>query len=297
MDAVQKKTTKKGTNRQYKDRLFKAIFGSADSRENALSLYNAVNDTDYQDTSRIHFNTIEDAVYMSMKNDVSFIFGSYMNFYEQQSTYNPNMPFRMFLYAAKAYEDYANDPANSFNIYSDELQYIPAARFAVFYNGKADEPEYKDLRLSDAYMDGVKVESDIVVRMLNINYGKNKGLMDKCIPLRDYAFFIDMARGERIRGKSISEAVDAAYDQLPDGWVKTFISNNRAEVKDMLLTEYDEERTKKLFIQEGERKGIEKGRQENALRMLEDGMPIESVAKYSGLTVDEVRELSKKVPV
>ena len=65
----------------------------------------------------------------------------------------------------------------------------------------------------------------------------------------------------------------------------------------MLLTEYDEERTKKLFIQEGERKGIEKGRQENALRMLEDGMPIESVAKYSGLTVDEVRELSKKVPV
>ncbi len=216
------------------------------------------------------------------------------------STYNPNMPFRMFLYAAKAYEGYANAPDNNFNIYSDELQYIPAARFAVFYNGKKDEPEYKDLRLSDAYMDGVKVESDLAIRMLNINYGKNKELMEKCTPLRDYAFFISAARNEKNRGKSISEAIDAAFDQLTDGWVKTFISKNRAEVKDMLITEYDEERTKRLFIKEGERKGIEKGSneraRETALRMLEDGMPIESVAKYSGLTVDEVRELSKRVP-
>lgn len=52
------------------------------------------------------------------------------------------MPFRMLLYAAKAYEGYANDPDNNFNIYSDELQYIPAARFAVFYNGKKGKVLY-----------------------------------------------------------------------------------------------------------------------------------------------------------
>ena len=84
-------------NRNYKDRLFKAVFGSADRKEYALSLYNAINDTSYSDSSELTLYMIEDSVYMGMRNDVSFIFDNAINLYEQQSTYNPNMPLRGLL--------------------------------------------------------------------------------------------------------------------------------------------------------------------------------------------------------
>lgn len=87
------------TNREYKDRLFKFIFGNPDHKEWTLSLYNAVNGSHYDDPSAITLNTIEDAVYMSMKNDVSFLIADTVNFYEQQSTFNPNMPMRFLIYA------------------------------------------------------------------------------------------------------------------------------------------------------------------------------------------------------
>ena len=69
-------------NYQYKDRLFKFIFGNPVNKSWTLNLYNAVNGTQYTDADSIELTTIEDAVYMSMKNDVSFLFSEMMNFYE-----------------------------------------------------------------------------------------------------------------------------------------------------------------------------------------------------------------------
>ncbi|MBQ5439334.1 MAG: hypothetical protein IIT49_00965, partial [Clostridia bacterium] len=74
------------TNREYKDRLFKFIFGNPENKEWTLSLYNAINDTSYENSDDIQLTTIQDAVYMNMKNDVSFLINDIMNFYEQQSS-------------------------------------------------------------------------------------------------------------------------------------------------------------------------------------------------------------------
>ena len=90
--------------KEYKDRLFKFIFGNPENKQWTLSLYNAVNGTDYENPDEIRFNTIGDAVYMGMKNDASFIIFFEMNLWEHQSVFNPNMPMRFFLYAAKLYE-------------------------------------------------------------------------------------------------------------------------------------------------------------------------------------------------
>ncbi len=60
-------------NREYKDRLFNFIFGRDENKAWTLSLYNAVNGSDYADPSMIEFNTLEDALYLGMKNDTSFI--------------------------------------------------------------------------------------------------------------------------------------------------------------------------------------------------------------------------------
>ena len=77
----------KDTNREYKDRLFKFIFGNPENKEWTLSLYNAINGTAYETADDIQLTTIQDAVYMKMKNDVSFLINNIMNFYEQQSTF------------------------------------------------------------------------------------------------------------------------------------------------------------------------------------------------------------------
>ena len=83
-------------NNQYKDRLFKFIFGREEHKDWTLSLYNAINGSNYKEEKEIQITTIDSVVYLSMKNDVSFLLDTAgtMNFYEQQSTYNPNMPVR-----------------------------------------------------------------------------------------------------------------------------------------------------------------------------------------------------------
>jgi len=68
-------------NREHKDRLFKVVFSK---KEALLNLYNAVNGTEYDNPEDIEINTIEDFLYMTMKNDVSFLFTETMNLYEHQ---------------------------------------------------------------------------------------------------------------------------------------------------------------------------------------------------------------------
>ena len=84
----------KDAKKDYKDRLFKFIFGNPENRQWTLSLYNAINGTDYTNPDDIQFNTIGDAVYMRMKNDISFIVAFEMDLWEHQSSFNPNMPMR-----------------------------------------------------------------------------------------------------------------------------------------------------------------------------------------------------------
>ena len=109
-------------NEKHEDRLFRAIFGGSNP-EYALSLYNAVNNTDYSDASELEIYTIDDTVYMGMKNDISFIFDDEINLYEHQSTYNPNMPLRGLFYMAKQYEKYVED--KGLDIYSSTILSLP----------------------------------------------------------------------------------------------------------------------------------------------------------------------------
>lgn len=92
-------------NRVYKDRLFRLIFSS---KEELLALYNAVRGTQYKDAEALEITTLDDVLYMGMKNDLSFLLDDVLNLYEHQSTYCPNMPLRGVFYLADIYRKYVD---------------------------------------------------------------------------------------------------------------------------------------------------------------------------------------------
>ena len=117
--------------RKYKDRLFQKVF---EDKKDLLDLYNAVNGTQYTNQDDLEITTLEDVIYLSMKNDLSFIISSTLNLYEHQSTYNPNLPVRGLIYFAKLYEAYIKKI--DANVYGHKLIALPAPQFIVFYNGR-----------------------------------------------------------------------------------------------------------------------------------------------------------------
>ena len=135
-------------NKKYKDTVFRKLFG--ENKENALSLYNAVNHTSYTDPDDLEYTTLEDVIYMKYKNDVSFLIDKTLSLYEHQSSYNPNMPLRGFLYYADLYRKLIH---RSERLYSKHLLKIPLPHYIVFYNGseKYMGEERRTLRLSDAF--------------------------------------------------------------------------------------------------------------------------------------------------
>ena len=248
------------TNTQHKDRLFKFIFGNPDHKEWTLSLYNALNGSSYTDAEAIEFSTIDDALYMGMRNDVSFIIAFVMNLWEHQSSVNPNLPIRLLIYAVHLYEKHI--ASVKFNRFSRKLQRLPKPKLICFYNGTENQPEEQILRLSDAFGsdDG---DIEVRVRMLNINYGHNMELMKFCGMLNEYAWFVDVVRSNQRIMNGLEEAIDAAINEMPDEFkLKKFLVAHRAEVKGMYLTEYNIEKEMENLREEERAEGREQGRAE-----------------------------------
>lgn len=242
--------------REYKDRLFNFIFGSEENKAWTLSLYNAINGTSYSNPDDVQINTIKEVLYLGMHNDTSFLLANEMNLYEQQSTYNPNMPLRMMQYVGNLYEKYLKE--NKLNKYGSELLELPVPRLLVFYNGKDDADDETILKLSDSFPEGAKSDIEVTVRMLNINRGRNQRIVDACEPLKEYAWLIQEIREKR-KTLEIEDAVNKALADMPDDFViKGFLEAHKTEVSGMLLTEYNEAEAMELF----ERDGIKKGRKE-----------------------------------
>ena len=279
-----------GVNDEHKDRVFKYLFGNPANREWTLALYNAVNGSNYENPADIQYNTIEDAVYLGMRNDVSFIIVDELHLWEHQSTYNPNMPMRFLLYAAKLYEKYI--AGSDYYPYSSVLQPAPRPKCVCFYNGTGNQPERKILRLSEAF--GGEGDIEVLVTMLNINYGKNKALMAVCEPLSEYAWLVEAIRGNQRTMRNLEAAIDAAIDEMPDEFViKRFLLQNRAEVKGMFLTEYDQE---KVLLQQ--RRETERMTHEQvATDMLMGGEPFEKIVRYSRLAEDAILKLARTLGI
>ena len=222
-------------NRKYKDSLFRKIFSD---RKDLLDLYNALNGTRYTDEEELTVTTLEDVIYISIKNDVSFLLGGTMNLYEHQSSYNPNMPIRGLMYLARLYQNYIDDC--EINVFSPVLKHLPSPKFIVFYNGSKDEPDRKPLRLTDAFAEeGISEESclECIATMVNINYGHNYELMEKCRRLEEYSIFVAEVRKALEEGGDQKQAVDDAIDIcIEKGVLQNILIQERAAIMNMVLS-------------------------------------------------------------
>ena len=238
-------------NSEHKDRLFRLLFGSEEYKENILLLYNALNGTDYKDVSDITIYTIEDVIYIKMKNDVALLLDSYMPLWEHQSTLNPNMPVRGLMYFGQLYNKYITE--KEINIYGTTLVQLPAPQYIVFYNGGKEVDPVKKLRLSSAFKGDVPSgEFEWTATMYDLNSEANAALLNKCKPLKDYTFLIGRIRDNRNSKETIEEAVDEAVQYCIDNDIlKGLLLKHRAEVISMVLTEFNEEVYTKGIREEG----------------------------------------------
>ena len=257
-------------NRTYKDRLFKIIF---EDKKELLSLYNALTGKNYQNPDELEINTIDDFIYMHLKNDMSFILDDWQNLFEQQSTFNPNQPLRGFFYFADLYKvKYFGK-----KIYSTRLLKIPTPQYIVFYNGTTSMPDRKELRLSDAFQQPTEQpDIEVVAHMLNINYGHNKELMERCRKLKEYAQFIDIIRHYLRENKqwsneqAISKAID---DCIQNNILRDILQKERLRVMASILSEFDEVGYKEMIRQEAYEDAYEEAYEEG----------VEYGVKYGGV--------------
>ena len=232
-----------------------------------------------------------------MHNDVSFIVDNEMNLYEQQSSYNPNMPLRGLLYFSQLYNAHLKSKGE--NILSSRKIMLPTPKYVVFYNGtKATEETWK-MRLSDSFEKNPEPgDFEWTATAININANHNKELQKNCKPLYDYIRFVAKTRenlfSDTHKQEAFEKAVDWAINQnLLNGLFKKY----RAEVLDMMLTEYDEDFNNKTWYEDGILKGKQEKALEDAENFLKEGITVETVARCTGLPLKQIQELQKKILV
>ena len=231
--------------RTYRDAVFRLVFND---KKSLLELYNALTDRSYTNPDDLIITTLNENIYISMNNDVSFIIGSELVLTDQQSSVCPNMALRFLLYIADLYRAMVDMK----RLYSSTVQQIPAPQFIVFYNGAKSRKDTRwnhdeiEMKLSDCFLgagdEGETTNSpnlELKVRVLNINQGYNAKLLEKCRVLDEYSRFVDIVEKYVESETDIDKAVRKAVNYCIDNRVLVeFLKKNRDRVISMLISNY-----------------------------------------------------------
>ena len=291
-------------NRTYRSTVFIMLF---EEKENLLELYNAMSGKHYTDPELLEINTLENAIYMSIKNDVSFLMDGRLSLYEHQSTYSPNLPLRFLFYISNLYSGMTRNE----NLYGTRAVQIPTPEFIIFYNGEEERPERETLRLSDLYTfrgkDGKSGEADyrleLKAELLNICGDNNKALKDACRTLREYAIFTDKMR---IYAKTmdIEAAAERTIEEcIRENVLREFLEKHKAEVIKVSIFEYDQEKhirqEREQAWEEGKVAGLAEGKAagltELIQKKLRKGKTIAQIADELEEEQAVIEELIKRI--
>lgn len=253
-----KKTKKENTLvRNYKDTVFRMLFNN---KEKMLELYNALYDTNYPPGTPVDINTIEAALYVSKKNDISFtIDNTYLVITEHQSTINKNMPLRNLWYIAEIYKKMVNQD----DIFKKTLIKLPRPTFVVMYNGTDPLPPETRLELSDCFLGDGESLLKLSVIVYNVNEGAGCSLLTKSPTLYQYSQLVSLVRKYWNRGTIAHHERQQIYDIcMEKGILVDFMKEHGKTIIDMLSREFSEAEQRKLFKESGFEEGLELGREE-----------------------------------
>ena len=269
-----KRNYRSNGNREYKSDVISMMLQIP---EYALDVYNAMNNSAYTDSDMIQIMRLENGISLSVRNDASFFINNYLNLYEHQSTYSPNVPLRFLIYLT----DLLKNTIGKRDLYSRKCVQIATPHFAVFYNGTEKRPEKEVLKLSDAFINRTDTpEIELTVTVYNINPHNNTQLLAKSKVLRGYMIFVNRVRENLEHQNKIaqnaSEYDEAAYEEdletaineaidycIEHHIMETFFRENRSEVTKSMVLDYTWERREELIraeeYEDGKRDGYVEG--------------------------------------
>ncbi len=277
-------------NKNYKDTVFADLFSEDETaNDNFLSLYNALFNTNLTDTSVLQNVRLDQVLYNSLRNDVSFLVDNRLIVLaEHQSTINENMPLRFLEYVARLYERTQNPQ----NRYLRNLIKIPRPEFFVFYNGKEDYPVESTLKLSDAFLpEGQDVPLELIVKVFNINKDKNNKILQKCKRMDDYSIFVEEVRQQRKIDPEhgFEKAIKIC---IAKGILKGYLERKSREVENMLIGEYDYEMDIAAQRAEAAREAKAEGKieaySETAQALKSMGVSADIISKATGFSASEI---------
>jgi len=218
-----------GANTKYKAGVFSFLFSDPDLLR---ELYCALKDVSLSSDVPVTINTLSDVLFMDQVNDISFeIGGKLVVLIEHQSTINPNMALRLLSYIARIYEKIIDRKS----IYSTRLQMLPRPEFFVLYNGMAEFPDEKIIKLSDAYENteiiGMNKQGnpalELEVKVINIKQGRNEKIVKKCKTLAGYSAFVAKVHEYELEKIPLEEAIKKAVEYfLENDILKEFLEQN-----------------------------------------------------------------------
>jgi len=297
-------------NTNYKDSVFSLLFSDPDVLR---ELYSTLEGVNLPPDVPITINTLQDALFKNRINDISFeIGGKMVVLIEHQSTVSSNLALRILFYITRIYEKII---INNNNLYTTHLIRIPRPEFFVLYNGKSPFADEKTYKLSDAFenpesLGAIEKESpalELVVKVININQGKNEKIVQKCKTLAQYSAFIAKARelekeyGDREKG--LKQAVIYCRD---NDILKEFLEKHGTEVLSMLFAEWNQEDALAVHYAEGKEegreeglaegieKGMEKSQMEIAKNALAEGASVDFVQKITDLDLETIKNLQAR---
>ena len=291
-------------NTKYKDSVFSFLFSVPDLLR---ELYCALEGVTLPANIPVIINTLRDVLFMDRINDISFEIGrKLVILIEHQSTINPNIALRLLMYIARVYEKIIEDK----NIYTSQLIRLPKPEFFVLYNGVSPYPDKEVLRLSDVFEQAVALgipekeipSLELVVKVININHGRNEEIVQRCKTLNEYSAFIGKVREYEKEGHGKEEAMKKAVIYCREHDIlKEFLETNATEVINMLMTEWNLEDAQQVWYEDGLVKGREEGREEGrvneqkeiARNALAEGASIEFVRKITGLDMETLLNLKQ----
>jgi len=276
-------------NTKFKNSVFSFLFSDPDILR---ELYCALQGVSLSKDIPVKINTLQDVLFMDKVNDISFeIGGKLVVLIEHQSTINPNMALRLLMYIARIYEKIIDRK----NIYSVRFQPLPRPEFFVLYNGTAEYPDETILKLSDAFESTVSLglpekavpALELLVKVINIKYGRNEIITKRCKTLASYSAFVGKVQEYEKQNPVLEEAVKKAVQYCVDHDIlKEFLEQNSSEVMNMLILDWNMEDA--LAVR------YEEGKEEVARNAFTIGLSIEVIHNITGLDMETLKKIQSQ---